>query len=465
MIAPEDGLARETDPEAGFDRRLDPPGEGQDVAGARAVVRDDRQCVTRGESHRALTVAPAESGALDEPRGGELHRPAGLRPARHRGVAGERGHALGVAGGHDRVGEERAAGAAVGIAVLDHHRLRALDRQDGLADLGQRGGGDAVALEVRGDLRVADARRAARPQPVRHLEDHVAVGRAALEHAVPVREATVRGGQREHATRRRVERADAADGLGDLLTVGAHVLDRRGADETGNATQAFETGPATRHRVAHQIVPDLPRRRGQLDRGAADLAGLDAPLRDAQHEAVHPAIGHDEVRAAAEDAERHTAPPGPGERFEGSGLVPGFHEEARWAAHAERAERCKGNALARLQTVARHASRRVYTADLAVASILTPMALPMDGSARPPVGVRAPAGEIRPMLRAVDAVALIVGTVVGAGNFTTPCATCAYLLYNGLSYHGVGAFVGVGVLAVGAVILVRSKGRGAQGGS
>jgi basic amino acid/polyamine antiporter, APA family len=33
------------------------------------------------------------------------------------------------------------------------------------------------------------------------------------------------------------------------------------------------------------------------------------------------------------------------------------------------------------------------------------------------------------------------------------CATCAYLLYASLAYTGVGALVGVAVLAVGAIVL------------
>src|SRR5690606_18427967 len=33
------------------------------------------------------------------------------------------------------------------------------------------------------------------------------------------------------------------------------------------------------------------------------------------------------------------------------------------------------------------------------------------------------------------------------------CAVCAYLLYSSLAYTGVGAFVGVAVLAVGAIVL------------
>ncbi len=45
------------------------------------------------------------------------------------------------------------------------------------------------------------------------------------------------------------------------------------------------------------------------------------------------------------------------------------------------------------------------------------------------------------------------------------CATCVYLLHNSLSYYGVGALVGVGVLAAGAVVLAISRGREAEGGS
>jgi basic amino acid/polyamine antiporter, APA family len=42
--------------------------------------------------------------------------------------------------------------------------------------------------------------------------------------------------------------------------------------------------------------------------------------------------------------------------------------------------------------------------------------------------------------------------------------TCAYLLYASLAYTGVGVLVGLGVLAVGAVVLALSRGREAEGG-
>ncbi len=44
-------------------------------------------------------------------------------------------------------------------------------------------------------------------------------------------------------------------------------------------------------------------------------------------------------------------------------------------------------------------------------------------------------------------------------------ATSAYLLYASLAYAGVGVLVGIGVLAVGAVVLILSKGREAEGGT
>jgi amino acid transporter len=44
-------------------------------------------------------------------------------------------------------------------------------------------------------------------------------------------------------------------------------------------------------------------------------------------------------------------------------------------------------------------------------------------------------------------------------------ATSAYLLYASLAYAGVGVLVGIGVLAVGAVVLALSNAREAQGGT
>jgi amino acid transporter len=45
------------------------------------------------------------------------------------------------------------------------------------------------------------------------------------------------------------------------------------------------------------------------------------------------------------------------------------------------------------------------------------------------------------------------------------CATCAYLLYSSLAYTGLGALVGLGVLATGAVVLALIQRNDRQGGS
>ena len=45
------------------------------------------------------------------------------------------------------------------------------------------------------------------------------------------------------------------------------------------------------------------------------------------------------------------------------------------------------------------------------------------------------------------------------------CATCAYLLYSSLAYTGLGALVGLGVLATGAVVLALIQRSDRQGGS
>jgi amino acid transporter len=45
------------------------------------------------------------------------------------------------------------------------------------------------------------------------------------------------------------------------------------------------------------------------------------------------------------------------------------------------------------------------------------------------------------------------------------CLTCSYLLYSSLAYTGIGALVGVIVLAIGAVLLPFARGRDPQGGN
>jgi len=90
-------------------------------------------------------------------------------------------------------------------------------------------------------------------------------------------------------------------GLGDLLAVGADVLDRGGAGEPGDAGQALQAGQPLGHAPGHHGVPVLSGRRGQHARPAVTA---DAARRDLDHGAVEALVGDDQVAAAAEDQQR-----------------------------------------------------------------------------------------------------------------------------------------------------------------
>ena len=92
------------------------------------------------------------------------------------------------------------------------------------------------------------------------------------------------------------------DGLGDLLAVGADVLDRRGTHAAGDARERLEPGVPLVDREPHHVVPvdaglDLQRVLGQWRDG--DPAGGDL-----EHGAVEALVGHHEVAAPAQDQQR-----------------------------------------------------------------------------------------------------------------------------------------------------------------
>src|SRR5947207_200262 len=134
--APEDGLRNETDVEALGDGVANAPGERDHVAGARPIVTHDRERMAAREADGARALTSREPGALDEPRGGELHAAVGLRPVRDP-AAEACGDLPRVCGVNDRVHEERAAAPPVRVGVVEHNRFRAPDLEHALADLRQ----------------------------------------------------------------------------------------------------------------------------------------------------------------------------------------------------------------------------------------------------------------------------------------------------------------------------------------
>jgi hypothetical protein len=166
----------------------------------------------------------------------------------------------------------------------------------------------------------------------------VAAALAALERAVAVTEAAAGGVEGDGGAGDAVDGAHLDDGLGDLLAVGADVLDRRRADVAGDAGEALEAGPALGDGAGDEVVPQLAGS-GMHEDAVAGGFGGDAAQADAEDERVEAAVGDEEVRAAAEHEQGGAAGVSEGERVEDVGLGRGLGEPARGAADAEGGER------------------------------------------------------------------------------------------------------------------------------
>src|SRR5216683_1698419 len=135
-------------------------------------------------------------------------------------------------------------------------------------------------------LRIADARPLVASEAQRDLEHDVPPSVLALEAAVAIAEGAVLRAERPALERRAIEAFDAHQRLGDLLSVRAHVLDRRAAHRPWNARQALDPGPAALHHVLHQLVPIDPS--ASTDLGAGPVMQLHPADCDAQDESGEP---------------------------------------------------------------------------------------------------------------------------------------------------------------------------------
>ena len=202
---------------------------------------------------------------------------------------------------HHRVDEEAAHTATVLVSRLDHHRLRAPERQHRLAHPSQIGRPAALSYRPR-QLRIAERRLAPRHEAEGRREHREAV-RMAAEPAVPVAEGAL--ARREGALLQGlpIEHPDRVEHVGDLLAVGADVLDRRGAHRARNAGEALEPGQALLHGGLDQPVPRLAGAGGEQD-GAVRRPELAPAQTEPKHQAVDTGVRHDHVRAAPEDRHR-----------------------------------------------------------------------------------------------------------------------------------------------------------------
>ena len=255
-----------------------------------------------------------ETGVLDEPCGRQLDvvacREAGNLSSVREGLGALQERLEGTAA-DDGVHEEGAIAPRVGIVSVQHHALSFPDGNDRIAHAHQVGGGDAVLVEQRLKLRIADAGFAARSKPERHGGDQEAAFRLVLEDARTIAEPAFIASQGDDATTLQLQRLHADDRLADILSVRADVLDRRGAGGAGDAGQALDAGPCPRHSHGNDAGPRLSSGDSNGGAGAIDTLHHDPAQGHMENQSGEPFVRYQKVASATEDEKRMSAPARP----------------------------------------------------------------------------------------------------------------------------------------------------------
>ena len=277
-----------------------------------------------GDRRAGERKALREPGRLDQAGRRQLD-PARRVAAKARQLAADQPrHAVVIPFVDDRVLEERPGAAAVGIPGGEEHSLAAADLPHGGAHLGQGRRGGASGEEP-GHVAVGDDRRGAAGQVVRHRQDDEAAALDGIEVALAVAETA--GGARPvgHDACGAVDQPHRSDHRGDLLTVGADVLNRRSPHGAGNPAQALHAAEAPLHRQRHEGIPVLAGRHPEARLGEC----LPAAGGQAEDDAGITGVRNEEIAAAAENEERQGVAQGDLHAARHVLLVPRFHEIQR----------------------------------------------------------------------------------------------------------------------------------------
>src|SRR5674476_181153 len=309
----EDRLIHQAHPERVADAVADLVGQCDDVCGGRRTPVGHGKGVFGGQSCRAgFGKGYGIPGPVDQPCSTGLDETVrSVKPWHDDLPVGGAQPGLGAtlqlgigAGGHDRVGEERAAAPRVVVrGVEDHPPLTALVQHGRTCNL-KRHALPHLDVERARQICIGDGRgQRCQPELEHHVEDDIAGLR--LEERVAIGEPAVgivEGVDRLLAT---VPDPNLRDGLGDLLAVGADVLDRGCACAARDAGERLDAGPPLGDSPDDHVVPDLTSSNADR-RDAMRIGGLDGDpsRRDADHGTSEAIVGDDQVRAAADDQQR-----------------------------------------------------------------------------------------------------------------------------------------------------------------
>src|ERR1035438_5255990 len=183
-------------------------------------------------------------------------------------------------------------------------------------------------------------------QRERYLQNDVTVAVRSIEDAGAVSKTALCIREGPNFESLQVENSYLANGLGDLLAIGADILHRRAAHRAGNTAQALQPGAVGIYGLRHQRVPIHARTGGENHVFKRWRETRRAGDRDLEHQAGEAFIGDDEVAATAQHEQWQPMRAGKLYRFDHLGFTVGFCEMARRSTHAERGEGSQSNLFA-----------------------------------------------------------------------------------------------------------------------
>ena len=342
-----DRLLLELDAETVKHRAADEVAERFEVGSAGACAGDERKAVAGGDADRTEAEALAKPGALQQPGGWELDAVGADGPVGY-GVGGKPESLCDSSKnfvGNDGILEKRAGAAAIRIAMRKDHTLGPADVTHGLGDLPW--GGRDVRAEVPKQIGVRQVRTSMEVETESHGGDEIAAGLDGVEEAAPIAELAGFAGKLDETVCLEIQGADGVDGLGDLLPVGANVLDGGTADKAGDAGEALDAGKVLLTRLINKCLPGKAGGGAKLAGGGVDLRRLGRAVdRNVDDEAGKPGVGNEEIAAAAKREQWKGALAGEADGFEELRFRAGAGEEACRTAELKRRQRGQQDVLA-----------------------------------------------------------------------------------------------------------------------
>src|SRR5277367_5898736 len=261
--------------------------------------------VARGDSDPAHGKTFLESGLFDQPCSGQLHHAIARRVAWHLFVTASApiSDLPQFCRRDNGIFEEGAGALAVRAALSGKHSLLLTDGPYGVVDLAERG--FLTALDLRGEVAlnigVTQGGLALRPKRIGDRGDDVSPARLRVEEAATITEVAGFMVEIDETKGLKIVGPDLLNDLGNLLSIGANILNGGASDIAGNSRKALESGIASLDRIKDEAIPVFSGpclEDNAVPFTALLLFGLG---RDADNNSVKACIADQQVASSAKD--------------------------------------------------------------------------------------------------------------------------------------------------------------------